>query len=81
MPSWILWLSPVVIAPLLAVAWLAWAARPRGPVAAIETVEEHNRFKAALTAPLPGDPAGSAGLLPHPRKKPARPVRPKEPTV
>ena len=74
MPSWILWLSPVVVAPLLAVIWMSWAGRPRGPVEAIETVEEHNRFKAALTTPLPPGP------LPHPRKKPNRPVRPKEPT-
>jgi hypothetical protein len=65
MPSWILWLSPVVIAPLLAVVWMSWAARPKGPVAATETVEEYDRFKAALTSPLP-----------HPRKKPATP-RPK----
>lgn len=70
MPSWILWLSPVVIAPLLAVLWLTWSSRPKGPVEAIETVEEYDRFKAALTTPLP-----------HPRKKPSRPVRPKEPTV
>jgi hypothetical protein len=40
MPSWILWLSPVVVAP------------------------------------LPPD-----GALPHPRKKPNRQVRPKEPTA
>lgn len=69
MPSWILWLSPVVIAPMLAVVWMSWMARPRGPVQAIETVEEYDRFKAALTSPLP-----------HPRKKPAAP-RPKERTV
>jgi hypothetical protein len=73
MPSWILWLSPVVVAPLLAVVWMSWAARPRGPVEAIETVEEHNRFKAALTTPLPPGP------VPRPRTKPSRPVRPKEP--
>jgi len=73
MPSWILWLSPLVIAPLIAVLWLSWSSRPKGPVAAIETVEEYDRFKAALTSPLP---------LPHPRKKPpSRPVRPREPTV
>lgn len=77
MPPWMLWLSPVVIAPLLAVLWMSWSSRPRGPVEAIETVEEHNRFKAALKTPLPPGPSGG---LPHPRKKPNRPVRPKEPT-
>jgi cytochrome c-type biogenesis protein CcmH/NrfF len=53
MPAWILWLSPVVIAPLLAVVWTSWAARPRGPVQAMATVQEYDRFRAALTQPLP----------------------------
>lgn len=68
MPSWILWLSPVIVLPLLAVVWTSWTTRERGPVQAIETVEEHDRFKAALSSPLPL----------HPRKRPA--PRPKEPT-
>jgi cytochrome c-type biogenesis protein CcmH/NrfF len=54
MPSWILWLSPVVVAPMLAVVWISWAARPRGPVEAMETVEQYDRFKAALRQPVPG---------------------------
>ena len=53
MPAWILWLSPVIVSPLLAVVWTSWASRPRGPVEAIETVEQHQRFRAALTAPVP----------------------------
>lgn len=53
MPSWILWLSPVIVAPMLAVLWTVWAARPRGPVQALETVQEYDRFRAALTAPVP----------------------------
>lgn len=53
MPSWILWLSPVIVAPMLAVVWTSWAARPRGPVQALETVQEYDRFRAALTAPVP----------------------------
>lgn len=53
MPSWILWLSPVIVAPMLSVLWISWAARPRGPVAAMETVEQYDRFKAALTSPVP----------------------------
>ena len=63
MPAWILWLSPVIVAPLLAVAWTSWASRPRGPEEAIETVEEYDRFKAALTTPLP-----------QVRKRPRRPA-------
>jgi len=53
MPTWILWLSPVVVAPMLAVVWMAWASRPRGPVQALETVQEYDRFRAALTSPIP----------------------------
>jgi cytochrome c-type biogenesis protein CcmH/NrfF len=52
MPAWILWLSPVVIAPLLAVLWTSWASRPRGPVEAKATVQEYDRFRAALTQPV-----------------------------
>ncbi|MCW2671680.1 MAG: hypothetical protein JWP14_269 [Frankiales bacterium] len=53
MPTWILWLSPVIVAPLLAVFWMSWAARPRGPVEAMQTVEQYDRFKAALRQPVP----------------------------
>ena len=53
MPAWILWLSPVIVAPLLAVVWMSWAARPRGPVEAMQTVQQYDRFRAALTQPVP----------------------------
>lgn len=53
MPTWLLWLSPVIVAPVLAVFWTSWASRPRGPVQAIETVEQYDRFKAALRQPVP----------------------------
>ena len=66
MPSWILWLSPVIVSPLLAVLWTSWMSRPRGPVAAIETVDEYERFRAALTTPLPQQSRRRASA---PRKK------------
>lgn len=53
LPAWILWLSPVIVAPLLAVFWTSWAARPKGPVEAMQTVEQYDRFRAALTQPVP----------------------------
>jgi hypothetical protein len=53
LPAWILWLSPVIVAPLIAVFWIAWYSRPRGPVEAMQSVQQHDRFRAALTQPLP----------------------------
>ena len=53
MPSWILWLSPVIVSPVLAVLWTSWTSRERGPVEAMETVEAYDRFKAALTSSVP----------------------------
>jgi hypothetical protein len=50
MPAWILWLSPVIVSPLAAIAWTSWSSRDRGPEQAIETVEQHDRFRAAFGA-------------------------------
>ncbi len=61
MPSWILWLSPVIVSPMLAIAWMSYATRPRGPVEAMETVEQYDRFRAALTSPV---------VIPEARPKP-----------
>lgn len=49
MPAWILWLSPVIVAPLLAVVWISWAARPKGPEEARKGVEQYDRFRASLS--------------------------------
>ncbi len=54
MPTWILWLSPVVVAPVLAVLWTSWASRPRGPVEAIESVDQYAKFRKAMESPVPG---------------------------
>lgn len=47
------------IATVLAIGWVHWATRPRGPVAAHESVAAHERFKAALATPAPRPTAGS----------------------
>ena len=47
-PDWLLWLLPVPLATLTAVAWAGWSSRARGPQDAAASVEEYARFRAAL---------------------------------
>lgn len=67
------WLIPLG-ATALAIAWVAWASRPRPPADPHDTVAEHERFRAAMdrrTAagqrdhdddpPPPADDTGTAG--------------------
>ena len=41
------------VATLLAIAWVHWSQRPRGPIETPESVAAHERFKAAF-APTAG---------------------------
>ena len=56
MPAWLLWLLPLPVATLGAIAWTSWSARARRPAQAFDSVEDFQRFRAALTAeqPRPG---------------------------
>ena len=76
MPSWLLWLAPVPLATLGAVAWTAWSGRARGPQEARASVADHARFRAALGTPPPvgDDPPPS-----RPLSTGAVVVRPPEP--
>lgn len=56
MPSWLAWLLPIPVAALLAIAWTAWRGRSRGPVDPAESVRAHQRFVAALAAPVRSTP-------------------------
>jgi hypothetical protein len=38
------------VATAMAIFWVHWAARPRGPVEAHESVAQHEKFKAALAS-------------------------------
>jgi len=40
-------LAPVVVT-LVAIGWVSWRSRPRGPGDPIDTIEQHARFRAAL---------------------------------
>ncbi len=53
MPSWLVWLLPVPVMTIAAMAWAAWTGRRRGPVEAASSVQAHERFRAALAAPMP----------------------------
>lgn len=46
--AWTLGLPTVATA--MAILWVHWATRPRGPVEARESVAQHEKFKAALAS-------------------------------
>lgn len=45
------WLGVPAVATLLAIVWVHWSSRARGPVETSESLAERERFKAAFTAP------------------------------
>jgi hypothetical protein len=55
-PEWLLWLLPVPLATLAAIAWVCWANRSRGPQDTAVSVREHERFRAALGSVVPPQP-------------------------
>ena len=55
LPAWLMWLLPVPVATLAAVAWSSWSTRARGPADPEDTVEAYARFRAALAGPAPSD--------------------------
>jgi hypothetical protein len=46
--AWTLGLPTVATA--MAIAWVHWATRPRGPMETRESVAQHEKFKAALAS-------------------------------
>lgn len=55
MPDWLLWLLPVPLATLGAVAWAAWSNRARGPGDTAEGVAAYERFRQVLARPVERD--------------------------
>jgi hypothetical protein len=45
------WLGVPAVATLVAIVWVNWAARPRGPVETEQSLAERERFKAAFDRP------------------------------
>jgi hypothetical protein len=58
------------VATLLAIAWVSWSTRPRGPAETHESVAAHERFKKAMAKP----PAPRRGGRPPAPPKPRRPA-------
>ena len=57
-PDWLLWLLPVPLATMTAIAWSTWTSRRRGPQDTADSVQEYERFRAALGGSVrPPDPA------------------------
>ncbi|HVW80686.1 MAG TPA: hypothetical protein VHB69_07090 [Mycobacteriales bacterium] len=42
------WLGAPAVATVVAIVWVNWAARPRGPVEVEQSLAERERFKAAV---------------------------------
>lgn len=55
-PDWLLWLLPVPLATVAAVAWGAWSSRTRGPQDTVDGVAAYDRFRAALATPPREEP-------------------------
>jgi hypothetical protein len=55
----LVWLGAPTVATLLAIVWVHWAQRPRGPIGTQESVEAYERFKAAFTSAAPATATAS----------------------
>jgi hypothetical protein len=64
------WLGVPAVATLVAIVWVNWAARPRGPVETEQSLAERERFKAAFSRPL--------SVVEPPAQKDRRSAEPRE---
>jgi hypothetical protein len=51
----LVWLAAPIGATVVAIGWVHWASRPRGPADAVDSLAAHERFKAAMAAPVRRD--------------------------
>jgi hypothetical protein len=47
------WWAIPLVATAIAIAWAVFAARPKGPDDALDTIEAHKAFREALSRPTP----------------------------
>jgi hypothetical protein len=58
----LVWLLPVPVATLGAIAWTSWTSRSRGPVEAVDSVQAYERFRRAMDAPIPPPRSGRSKI-------------------
>lgn len=52
----LVWLAVPLGVTIVAIAWVNWAARPRGPIETHESLAQQERFRAALSSNVPVHP-------------------------
>ena len=62
------------VATLLAIAWVSWSSRPRGPAETHESLAAHERFKKAMAKP-PAPRRSTPAKAPSPRRRADTPSR------
>lgn len=62
----LVWTLAPLLVTLLAIVWVSWRSRPRRPGDPNDTIEEHQRFRAALARRVPQD-RGQHGTGPDDR--------------
>ncbi|HVT20634.1 MAG TPA: hypothetical protein VHE57_04535 [Mycobacteriales bacterium] len=67
------WLGVPAVATLVAIVWVNWAARPRGPVETEQSLAERERFKQAFSRPVSlVEPPAQRAPKPAARREDAR---------
>jgi len=67
------WLIVPAVATVVAIVWVNWSARPRGPVETHESLAERERFVNAMARPISeGSRRMPAGRVPRTVEQPAR---------
>jgi hypothetical protein len=64
------WLGAPAVATVIAIVWVNWAARPRGPVETEQSLAERERFNKAFTRPV--------SVIDAPAKRDRRPAERRE---
>ncbi|MDQ1687682.1 MAG: hypothetical protein QOK42_657 [Frankiaceae bacterium] len=64
----LMWTGAPVVALLLGIVWAHWRSRDRGPVETMASVEEYERFRAAIQKPSAVVVPAQRGERPDPKR-------------